>query len=567
MATLNNIKIGRRLTYTFLIIIVITMAAFGYSTLKIKVIKQQIEEIYKVNLLGIDFLIEADRDAYQSNLAIAQSFHEAVYNTPDKMKAATAAVWENFDQIATRYKSFEESFRIAEKPEFTARNTEFHDFYTQLRTETENIINFLSSGKRDTAEEFYYSTYNNTFESMRTIMNEFTEKGLANAEMFYNESNSLSTKIYRTTIILSIIITILFVLAAILLTRSITIPLLYTVEAIRNIASGDLTKSIIVKGKDETAELLIAIGNMSDKLKTIIKSIIDSSQRLSSSSMQFSGSSQQMSQGASEQASSAEEVSSSMEEMAANIQQNTENAQQTEKIAMNAAEGINKVSLGSENTLKYMQDIADKVSIIGEIARQTNILALNAAVEAARAGDHGKGFAVVAAEVRKLAERSQISAVEIDSLTKNSVRATEESVRLLGSLTPEIGKTAKLVQEIAAASMEQNSGADQVNNAIQQLNQVTQQNAAASEEIATSSEELATQAQHLLEMISFFKLDDEESVKHSAAIEKMKSASKTIVYKTNNEKPVTIPQSSGKISKGVTINMGRDHIDSNYERF
>ncbi len=116
-----------------------------------------------------------------------------------------------------------------------------------------------------------------------------------------------------------------------------------------------------------------------------------------------------------------------------------------------------------------MQEIADKVSIIGEIARQTNILALNAAVEAARAGEHGKGFAVVAAEVRKLAERSQVSAVEIDNLTKTSVRATDEAGKLMAAIAPEIGKTAKLVQEIAAASIEQNSGADQVNNAIQQL--------------------------------------------------------------------------------------------------
>ncbi len=336
------------------------------------------------------------------------------------------------------------------------------------------------------------------------------------------------------------------------------------IEKTRLVASGDLTVNL--RKRSETDELMQSLDDMVKSTANIISEFKAASGNISASSQQMSSTSQEMSQGASEQASSAEEASSSMEEMAANIQQNTENARQTEKIAMNAAEGISKVSAGSEQTLRYMQDIADKVSIIGEIARQTNILALNAAVEAARAGEHGKGFAVVAAEVRKLAERSQVSAIEIDTLTKNSVRATEESVKLLASLAPEISQTAKLVQEIAAASMEQNSGADQVNNAIQQLNQVTQQNAAASEEMATSSEELASQAQQLLDMIAYFKLNNDSTVKNSAGIvEKEQNISMTSGYNTHAQKPAMHSEHPSK--KGVVINMGKDNLDSGYEKF
>ena len=252
----------------------------------------------------------------------------------------------------------------------------------------------------------------------------------------------------------------------------------------------------------------------------------------------MSSTSQQMSQGATEQASSAEEVSSSMEEMAANIQQNTDNAQQTEKIAIKASTGINTVNDASGATLKYMQEIADKVSIIGEIARQTNILALNAAVEAARAGEHGKGFAVVAAEVRKLAERSQISAVEIDQLTKTSVRATEEAGQLLAEIAPEIGKTAKLVQEIAAASIEQNGGTAQINNALQQLNQVTQQNAA-------SAEELSGQSEQLLSNVEFFNVDTRyNKVLKKISFDRLKKTDK------NSNK------------KGMSIRMNEDEANS-----
>ncbi|OFX80896.1 MAG: hypothetical protein A2X12_02090 [Bacteroidetes bacterium GWE2_29_8] len=269
-----------------------------------------------------------------------------------------------------------------------------------------------------------------------------------------------------------------------------------------------------------------------------------------------------MSQGASEQASSAEEVSSSMEQMAANIQQNTDNAQQTEKIAVNSAEGINKVALAAKDTLNQMKEIAEKVSIIGEIARQTNILALNAAVEAARAGEHGKGFAVVAAEVRKLAERSQSAAVEIDSLTKISVRSTEEAGMLMNAIAPEIQKTAKLVQEITAASMEQSSGADQVNNALQQLNKVTQQNAAASEEMSTGAEELSSQAEQLLETISFFKL--EQNITRKTTNNNTKNIVKKQIGDLNTRNLIN-PKT--KTTSGAILNMGKDFLDNEFERF
>jgi len=266
---------------------------------------------------------------------------------------------------------------------------------------------------------------------------------------------------------------------------------------------------------------------------TIISEFRLATNNISVSGQQMSSTSQQMSQGASEQASATEEVSSSIEQMLATIQMNTENALSTEKISQKTVTGIEMVNQASIETLKFMQEIADKVSIIGEIARQTNILALNAAVEAARAGEHGKGFAVVAAEVRKLAERSQTSAVQIDTLTKNSVRATEESGKLLAELVPEIGKTALLLQDIVSASMEQSAGANQINNAVSQLNKVTQQNAAAAEEMATSSEELAGQAQQLLEMISYFKMESQkENVKQKL------SEKRNEVVKPSNTKRV-----------------------------
>lgn len=278
-------------------------------------------------------------------------------------------------------------------------------------------------------------------------------------------------------------------------------------ENINAIASGDLTVVINTEGEDEISMALKSMAGMTSKLKEVISSVITSSENIASASSQMSATSQAMSQGTQSQAASAEEISSSMEEMASNIEQNTENAQQTEKIAIKAAQDMKEGSAAVTQTVDSMKKIADKIGIIGEIARQTNLLALNAAVEAARAGEHGKGFAVVAAEVRKLAERSQIAAEEINELSSSSVSIADRSGRLLEQIVPNIQNTAKLVQEIAASSSEQSNGADQVNNAIQQLNQVIQQNAAGAEEVASSAEELSGQAEQLVDVVSYFKVD------------------------------------------------------------
>jgi len=271
-----------------------------------------------------------------------------------------------------------------------------------------------------------------------------------------------------------------------------------------------------------------------------------------------------MSQGATEQASASEEVSSSMEEMVSNIQQNTDNAIQTEKIAMMVATNIRKGNASAQRSAISMKDIADKISIISEISFQTNILALNAAVEAARAGEHGRGFAVVAAEVRKLAERSKVAAEEINQVSKDGVDIASSTGQQLEDLVPEIEKTTKLVQEISAASMEQNTGTDQINNALQQLNHVTQQNAASSEEQATSAEELANQSEHLREIISFFRIPGGIS---NNKIEPTKVKRSSAFQLKREQKSNTVMDVKRKGPKSANITFNPLNIDNQKDDF
>ncbi|MDD2760952.1 MAG: methyl-accepting chemotaxis protein, partial [Methylomonas sp.] len=201
----------------------------------------------------------------------------------------------------------------------------------------------------------------------------------------------------------------------------------------------------------------------------------------------------------------------SIEQMSASINQNSENAKITDGMAGKASKEAVEGGVAVKQTVEAMKAIAGKIGIIDDIAYQTNMLALNAAIEAARAGDHGKGFAVVAAEVRKLAERSQVAAQEIGHLAESSVNTAETAGKLLDEIVPSIAKTSNLVQEIAAASNEQASGVSQVNTAMAQMNQITQQNASSSEELAATAEEMTAQAEQLQSLMSFFKLSGQSA--------------------------------------------------------
>jgi methyl-accepting chemotaxis protein len=278
-----------------------------------------------------------------------------------------------------------------------------------------------------------------------------------------------------------------------------------TANVAEEIARGNLTVKAVVRSSQD--QLGIALSKMVETLGRIIGNVQRATTEVANGSQALSASSEEMSQGAAEQAAAAEEASSSVEQMTANIRQNADNAIQTEKIAVQASTNAQQGGDAVNQTVVAMKEIADKIMIIEEIARQTNLLALNAAIEAARAGEHGKGFAVVAAEVRKLAERSQKAAGEINELSTSSVEVAEKAGSVLNALVPDIKKTAELVQEISAASREQDAGAEQIAKSIQQLDSVIQQNASASEEMASTSEELSGQSEQLAETISFFNVD------------------------------------------------------------
>jgi len=341
-------------------------------------------------------------------------------------------------------------------------------------------------------------------------------------------------------------------------------------NAAEEIANGNLTVSLRERSPQD--KLMQALSSMVGGLTQTVSDIRAIAGEVSAASQSISTASIQVSKGASAQAAAAEEASSSMEEMVSNIKQNADNAQQTDKIANKSAKDAQESGKSVLEAVAAMKEIANKISIIEEIARQTNLLALNAAIEAARAGEHGKGFAVVAAEVRKLAERSQKAAGEINQLSSSTLRVSEKSGEMLEKLVPDIQRTAELVQEISAASKEQDTGAEQINKALQQLEQVIQQNASASEEMASTTEELTGQSDQLVSALSFFHTGDEEGgrrgLKGGRSVQQAAPPRATAGRQSQYESATPRP-AARNAGGGVSLRLKEKHddLDGEFERY
>ena len=496
----KNLKLGLKLAIGFGMVVVLLIVVAVIGILRVGELDANIDNMvtdkYPKTVIANSIIDVVNEDARSlRNILLAADKEE--------MLKQKARIDDNRKKAGDFYETLQKTITSDKGKEMLKTVLDTRADYVKARDKTlELSVNGLKAeatamlfGELRKVQAPYFANLNKLIEFQSDLMIASGKE----AEALANSTRNLIMALLAAAVLIA-------VGGAWLVTRSITVPIGKAVDLARRMADGDMTANVEVDSKDETGQLLLAMQTMVGRLSQIIAEVRSAAENLTSASGQISSTSQSLSQASSEQAASVEETSASMEQMNASVTQNTENAKVTDGMAMKAAKEAGEGGEAVKQTVAAMKQIASKIGIIDDIAYQTNMLALNAAIEAARAGEHGKGFAVVAAEVRKLAERSQVAAQEIGELAGGSVQMAERAGTLLDEIVPSIQKTSDLVQEIAAGSSEQSSGIAQINTAMSQLSQITQQNASASEQLAATAEEMNGQSEQLQQTMAFFKL-------------------------------------------------------------
>jgi methyl-accepting chemotaxis protein len=521
MLNLRKINIGSRLGLGFLIMVVLICSLGGFGIWQLEIVTNNANELGTSWMPSVNQLSKVQLAFYEVRRTLLR--HALAISPEDK--ASIAAQHEALikERIPRLFKDYEPLVYDAEDRRLLVEV--MADWQAYLRWDSQ-VLQASNQGPGFAEKTTTLINDESTKAFVKAVAslgkhiefnNEGSDRSIKKAQLAHDASIYGMGGLFSLSVLASIAL-------AVAITRSITVPLRKSVEQVERVARGDLSAEVSLDGSDEVSQLLRALKAMTDHLSLVMSEVRQSSENVANGCREIALGNADLSHRTESQASNLEQTAASMEQLTSTVRDNADSAQQANALASSASQAAERGgdAVGQVvRTMQYIVESSKKISeiigVIDGIAFQTNILALNAAVEAARAGEHGRGFAVVASEVRTLAQRSANAAKDIKHLIGASVEQVENGTRQVNhagvdmeDIVREVKRVGALINDISSASKEQTSGISQVGEAVRQLDQMTQQNAALVEQSAAAAASLNDQADKLAEVVSQFKLRQQD---------------------------------------------------------
>ncbi|MBF0460448.1 MAG: MCP four helix bundle domain-containing protein [Magnetococcales bacterium] len=566
MQWLKDMRIGTKLIMAFLIISTLMIGVGWVGIVNMGAIDAADDRMYDLELLGLNAIQEVN-----GNMIYMTREERSILTAPTQ-EARDRQLSGNTEHMGALQKQLTEAKARFVTEKGKALLAQLDTALAEWQPLHEAVLNQAKNEPlpqtRPAVELSFGQAYDKA-EVIDKLLDELTSMKAERAKKASDDNTELYHSSRTIMIGLILVAVALSLVMGYSIARSITVPLNEGVRLAEALAVGDLTRSIQVDRRDEVGRLGDAMNNMASKLREVIGEVSTAAEQVAVGSSAISDSAQSLSQGTTEQAASVETTSAALAAMTGSCQLSTDSSDTTQNLALRASQDAAQGGKAVDQAVLAMREIASKIGIIEEIARQTNLLALNAAIEAARAGEHGKGFAVVAAEVRKLAERSQVAAGEISHLSASSVGVAEQAGTIIGKLVPDIKETADRIKDIADCSRQQREGIAQIGQSIQQLDQVIQRNASSSEELAATAEEMSAQAHGMNQAMAFFQLGHAGNTARRGSVQPARSVKPQAVAHLQRPAPraLAAPVAPRKATKSAGVDLKMAQTDDEFESF